>query len=176
MILPASAALTTQSPTSRLPSTPAPVVDYDGHRRILRPFSVDDRSDFSIRPIRDTSCSEQQGPALQPPAWTASLAGADCAGELIRCHIVLRRPLPATNHQAARSADPKAKADGDKQHVQDRWLGLILRMRRASCACTSKGGGRECVLWDGTVCLVTPACRRSHVSPSRMRSGAQIGP
>jgi len=27
---PASAALTTQSPTSRLPSTPAPVVDYDG--------------------------------------------------------------------------------------------------------------------------------------------------
>ena len=30
---PASAALTTQSPTSRLPSTPAPVVDYDGGRR-----------------------------------------------------------------------------------------------------------------------------------------------
>jgi len=33
---PASAALTTQSPTSRLPSTAAPVVDYDydGGRRI----------------------------------------------------------------------------------------------------------------------------------------------
>ena len=30
---PASAALTTQSPTSRLPSTPAHVVDYDGGRR-----------------------------------------------------------------------------------------------------------------------------------------------
>ena len=32
---PASAALMTQSPTSRLPSTPAPVVDYDGGRRCL---------------------------------------------------------------------------------------------------------------------------------------------
>ena len=42
----ASAALTTQSPTSRLPSTAAPVVDYDGGRRVavmpaqLKPRSV----------------------------------------------------------------------------------------------------------------------------------------
>ena len=33
---PASAALTTQSPTSRLPSTPPPVVVYDGGRRASR--------------------------------------------------------------------------------------------------------------------------------------------
>jgi len=75
MILLASAALTTQSPTSRLPSTPAPVVDYDGGRRVahvdvlLR--DADDRTTMSA--LQSTTALSVQMVAGFPSAAFATV-------------------------------------------------------------------------------------------------------